>query len=241
MCVAHAGVVPPVASVRVVGRRLPDKVRQLQRAGSPAATPARRAAMTRSGPTDVMQRWSSGHSRSMQGRHHTSWVRMRCGPSGAVAHSRVGPNTDTVGVPSARGQVHRARVVGEHARGQAEHPGERQQRRAPGQVDHRRARRAGVSPRCTASDAWPIGRRAHQDDHARRRRSTPPRRPRRDAAATASPRRRPRRARRPAAARSPSHPPSRSRSRASSRAAFGNSACSSSGGRGRPTASTSAA
>ena len=26
---------------------------------------------------------------------------MRCGPSGAVAHSRVGPNTATVGVPTA--------------------------------------------------------------------------------------------------------------------------------------------
>ena len=119
-----------------------EAIRRSRAPASPrvVATP-RSASMTRCGSTPVMQRWSRGHSRSMHGRHHTSWVRMRCGPSGAVAHSRVGPKTDTVGVPEYCREVHRPGIVREDPRRHAQDARQRQQRRLPREVHHRSARR----------------------------------------------------------------------------------------------------
>src|SRR4051812_36670927 len=67
---------------------------------------ARRTAFnTGSGDRPFMQRWSIGHSRSMQGRHHTGLISTSARPparvSGAVSISRVGPNSATIGVPIA--------------------------------------------------------------------------------------------------------------------------------------------
>ncbi len=62
---------------------------------------------TAAGVTPRMHRWSSGHSRSMQGRHHTSWTMTACagcggsGLRGAVSRSRVGPKTAVTGSPTA--------------------------------------------------------------------------------------------------------------------------------------------